>query len=178
VDISLRPLFAALITRLNRFFDADNAWYLVNFETGDQKYGSYGGRNAVHPNVANFIHALVLLTSTAALVTHRPSAELAHAASLAVAPAFAAIRSALLFLCLIIAGFELLDALLATALASIAFSSAFFGAYFLLVASSSVERKISCSSCFNFCSKQSAPCGLRSPSQLPVWRAPSSASSF
>ena len=108
------------LTMINRFFDADNAWYLVNFETGNQTFGSYGGRNFVHPNVANFVHPLVLIVSQLVHIHARD-------VSLAVAPAFAGLRSGLLFAVFTTAGFGLADALLATALGSLAFSSVLFG---------------------------------------------------
>lgn len=142
---------------LNRFFDADNAWYLVNFETGDQKFGSYGGRNLVHPNVANFVHPLVMLVSGAAhLISHKSNAELVEVVSLAVAPAFAGMRSGLLFAALITASFSLVDAIFGTLLCSVAFSSVLFGclpesfvisgawfaAYSLVSAQSASEHKL------------------------------------
>jgi len=142
---------------INRYFDADNAWYLVNFETGDQKFGSYGGRNFVHPNVANFIHPLVLVGSgVIGLFDHNSASEVRKKVSLAVAPVFAGIRSGLLFAAVTVAGFGLVDALLATALGSVAFSSVLFGClpesfvisgavfalYFFLAARFAIDTKL------------------------------------
>jgi hypothetical protein len=113
---------------LNRFFDADNAWYLINFETGAQNFGSYGGRNAVHPNVANFVHPLVVgISKLATLITNKSKAETTEDSALIIGPASAALRSGFLFLALDTAGLSLMDALLATSLASFAFSSVLFG---------------------------------------------------
>jgi hypothetical protein len=114
---------------LNRFFDADCPWYLVNFETGDQRFGSYAGRSLVHPNVANLVHPAVKLVAKALAALHVGSSEtLLSATSIAVGPASAAARSFFLFLALSVIGFATGDALLLTALSIASFSGMLFGA--------------------------------------------------
>ena len=117
------------IEMLNRFFDSDSAWYLVNFETGNQSFGSYGGRGPVHPNVANFVHPpVVVVAGLMRFALGGTYAERKRQAALAVAPTAAALRTTFLFLALSTAGFTIPDALLATSLSIVSFSGLLFGA--------------------------------------------------
>ncbi len=114
---------------LNLFFDSDCPWFLINYETGDQRFGSYGGRNIVHPNIANFIHPLVKLVSQIPPAFHLdPAQGRVKEIAISVAPTFAAIRSSFLFLALSAVGFSIFDALLLTALSIVSFSGMLFGA--------------------------------------------------